>query len=1295
MLHELVARRLNPQGSNAKRQSLNRSQIRVRPSDETPDKWELDKAFFNALSRWALDHPEGRLESMLKDASDAFDQGKDLLEVIPDAPLPVRSLIKSVVCLFQLGVKIWTAQRDVQDFALEIINWVDRVRESFEQAWFGSFTGMTWKNLSQMRDLINEICSWAAERLKDKRWSLRNSKIEKEINDFRRRMDDARKLFNDRSLIVVSGGLSAIHQLLQRVHSSQSVIAVALENLKDTLDGQVTQILKDQERRKFLEDRFRARTVEDHSYITQKKKPCHPETRIKILQEIKDWINNNSEEGPQNFLWIVGPPGCGKSALTASITEYCQAHDHLGAQFFISHANRNTTNPLHYFPTVIQDLYRRSESVEQHLHDALKEQKSSVDTPDKAAQLFLDTIGQAAREHPDSPVVVIFDGLDETSSYHDASDQARREDLENTAAIFSGLFAKLSHHRNAKVVISSRPEAEILRHFKDSSAHRQHIKQLEIRTDDENVLHDIDTFLSHRLGEIAKKHQLPFRVWPDVEYLEQLANGASGLFIWAVMACNYIDARLRLRGKQDPNAVFDEFDEKHPVDLRTLYSRILTFSYPEDAADDWDFEVFRRIMGGLMVVQEPMTIHDLDAFLDLRPTSKSTRVDIRNFVENLRTVLVPDSEEVTGDTIPQAHKSFFDLLTSASAFLPVRFRINLNTANAELALLCSRHLIAAYSDVHATHYALKESDLKVLTPTTLYALRYILSHMPHHGGRALGILSDHPKVRDIFQLEDILRRSSHQHHTGPLVFSVQSNPILVRTSFDSHPLLWDPNDGSATSPISRSLDCHDAWFSPDGRRLFIIKENQVCSIRHDSYDLSKSTPLTERLPTHSEPSFNGKEILFATSDGRVSLHNADSGSLILDLPQRDQTFVTLLHISQKASYIVLVSGGFCVEVWDRKNECYINSPNTMRHELKIRGVILSPDETLIVSYTKKQVYLWEVLTSRRLGSFEFEVGNKGSIAISPDSQLVLGGSSSGKVHLWNARTGVPTCTPWISETKTKDARVMGVGFRSCGTVAFTYSLYSLQIWNVHTTSLLTVIPNVYNPTFTADGSQLMSIAYSNKLLIHNLAPILLDSSSTFKPKWSALSPGGRLVVSAAADQILCWRLDAVKVVGDPLQGASGFINVVAFSANESLIAGASEDGTIYLWDSMTQELLSSLPKCAPDVSSLSFSPDGAYILAMRADTSLVALTVVRDELAVSSDVIPKIPTYSKSAFLDAGKHVFTFGTETVTRNRRLEGVRWYPGNSESIVWAYVDNHIVRAGKDGSFVVVPVGDAQHK
>jgi hypothetical protein len=67
------------------------------------DPWELDPKFFKAMSRWTVDHPETTLDRVLDNICVGIENGKDLLELIPDSPFPARSLIKALGYLVKLG----------------------------------------------------------------------------------------------------------------------------------------------------------------------------------------------------------------------------------------------------------------------------------------------------------------------------------------------------------------------------------------------------------------------------------------------------------------------------------------------------------------------------------------------------------------------------------------------------------------------------------------------------------------------------------------------------------------------------------------------------------------------------------------------------------------------------------------------------------------------------------------------------------------------------------------------------------------------------------------------------------------------------------------------------------------------------------------------------------------------------------------------------------------------------------------------------------------------------------------
>ena len=74
---------------------------------------------------------------------------------------------------------------------------------------------------------------------------------------------------------------------------------------------------------------------------------CHLNTRLAVLTKIMKWIK--WEEGLDAFImWVYGPTGAGKSAITQTIAEMCEDKMILFASFFFSRNNPScsTIKPL-------------------------------------------------------------------------------------------------------------------------------------------------------------------------------------------------------------------------------------------------------------------------------------------------------------------------------------------------------------------------------------------------------------------------------------------------------------------------------------------------------------------------------------------------------------------------------------------------------------------------------------------------------------------------------------------------------------------------------------------------------------------------------------------------------------------------------------------------------------------------------------------------------------------------------------------------------------------------------------
>jgi WD40 repeat protein len=101
----------------------------------------------------------------------------------------------------------------------------------------------------------------------------------------------------------------------------------------------------------------------------------------------------------------------------------------------------------------------------------------------------------------------------------------------------------------------------------------------------------------------------------------------------------------------------------------------------------------------------------------------------------------------------------------------------------------------------------------------------------------------------------------------------------------------------------------------------------------------------------------------------------------------------------------------------------------------------------------------------------------------------------------------------------------------------------------------------------------------------------------------AFSPDGALLATASSDHtVRLWDPVTREAVGGPLVGHEGPVMSVAFSPDGALLATASSDHTVRLWDPVTREAVGGpLVGHEGSVMSVAFSPDGALLATASSD----------------------------------------------------------------------------------------------
>ncbi|XP_046966323.1 notchless protein homolog 1 [Vanessa cardui] len=423
-----------------------------------------------------------------------------------------------------------------------------------------------------------------------------------------------------------------------------------------------------------------------------------------------------------------------------------------------------------------------------------------------------------------------------------------------------------------------------------------------------------------------------------------------------------------------------------------------------------------------------------------------------------------------------------------------------------------------------------------------------------------------------------------------------------------------------------TLICNALLKEEDKQFLFFVKDTEITSTLHEALDLAK---------------LNSEEVVDIIYQQQAIFKVRPVTRCTSSIPGHAEAVISTCF-SPSGNNLASGSGDTTVRFWDLNTQTPLHV--CKGHTNWVLCISWSPDGSKLASACKQgRIMLWDPITGNQIG--KTMMGHKQWVTAltwepyirNPECRKLASSSKDGDVRIWDTVTGqtvlsltghskAVTCVKWggtgLIYTSSQD-RTIKVWRADDGILCRTLEGHAHWVNTLALSTDYVLRTGPFHPILdrldsTNDRTILQQRALQRyEETCHKGEERLVSGSDDFtlflwlpeKEKRPLarmtghqqlindvkFSPDTRIIASASFDKsVKLWESTTGKFI-TTLRGHVQAVYMVAWSADSRLLLSSSADSTLKVWNLKTKKLELDLPGHADEVYAVDWSPDGTYV----------------------------------------------------------------------------------------------------